>query len=134
MGHGLIIDAQSVCGVRVDRKELARIRKCEREEARRKGEEEQRQRRRRRADGADEGALLREMMANADAHDAFRKGKCDGLAKRSRREDEREAKESTERDGRYLKEMGTKLYMDHSDTLQSRLSKKRHTLLKRHQL
>jgi len=73
-------------------------------------------------------------MEAADEHEAKRRDRAKRHERRRRMEEEEEGLDRKGRDGKYLKEMESKLYVDHSDTLESRLKKNVHTLMRRDKL
>ena len=122
---GLILNSKKVCGVKVDIKGRDGPSDGGKEEHGRRAQREE-------ESEHDEQALLRKMMETADDYDEHRKHRVERRDRRRKYEEEDQPQQN--RDGRYLREMGSKLYSDHSDSLQSRLRKNRSSLLKPNQL
>eukprot|EP01083_Nonionella_stella_P019983 55462_1 len=123
--YGLIYNDNTVCGVKMDRKTVNEIKQKRNTSSNtndKYGKRDQHVEQ-------DDDALLRQMMDTADEYDKYRKERLNKYQKHTENETEEHKK-----DGAYLSQMANKLYMDHSDTLESRLNKSANHLLKRNTL
>merc|ERR1712129_484391 len=122
--YGLILNANKTCGVRVDKSQ-----KTERKYTK---QEDKKDDTRREDEDMNDEELLRQMMDNADEYDKHRRKE---IRKYQRYQAEREeSPKAGATQSKYLEEVGTTLYMNHSDSLQSRLSKNKCKLLRKNQM
>merc|ERR1712228_561473 len=122
---GLIWNQNKQCGVKMDKKAVS-DRKYEKDDENKRKYD--------RNEDVNDDDLLRQMMDNADEYDKHRRDRIRKYEKYQTRSEREDSSKIGATQSKYLSEMGTKLYMNHSDTLQSRLNKNKNKLLKKNQL